>query len=291
MDEKQAPALEAWPQHRRVLEAALEHFLNDVRVPGLMLGGSFAAGSPDFYSDVDLYVVARDEDFAAVQAEKTAAAAAAGRLLTGFVPDHLGPGGDEMYIAVYAGPVKLDLNYLRRSAVQPSWNLANRLVLKDVDGTLAAAVRASVGLGPPPPSAATLVALQNKFWTWCWYVFGKIARSELWEAFDGVHNMRRLALIPLLEWESNRLAEGFRRLESRVAENFRGRLAATISGLDPEQLYRALQAEIELFTELQNTVYPRYGVPPNNTAAQAIQRAIDDAWTRLTSGGARNAEP
>lgn len=45
----------------------------------------------------------RDEHFANLLAEKETAAASAGRILTGFVPDHLGPGGDEMYIAVYDG--------------------------------------------------------------------------------------------------------------------------------------------------------------------------------------------
>lgn len=71
-------------------------FQDDHRVPGVLLGGSFAAGSPDFYSDLDLYVVVHDEHFRNVLAGKRAAAAAAGRVLVGFVPDHLGPGGAEM---------------------------------------------------------------------------------------------------------------------------------------------------------------------------------------------------
>ncbi len=78
-----------------------------------------------------------------------------------------GPGRDEMYIAVYEGPVKADFNYVRRSTVEPNWKLAiaSCLVLKDADGTLAGAICASASLTPPPRSVETLKALRNKFWT------------------------------------------------------------------------------------------------------------------------------
>ncbi len=216
MDPMQIPRLAAWPEHRRVLARMVEYFQHDARVPGLLLGGSFAVGSPDFYSDLDLYVIARDEHFADLLAQKQTAAAAAGRVLTGFVPDHLGPGGEEMYIAVYDGPVKADFNYVRRSTVKPNWKLATRLVLKDTDGTLADAILASASLTPPPPSIETLEALHNKFWTWCWHVFGKIARGELWEALDGVHAIRSLA------WGALRVGKGGK------ARQFRKDLGCTI---------------------------------------------------------------
>src|SRR5437660_10548863 len=95
MDTMRIPGLVAWPEHRRVLAKAVERFQQDDRIPGLLLGGSFASGSHDFYSDLDLYIVADDEHFADVLAEKTTAAATAGRMLTAFVPDQLGPSCDE----------------------------------------------------------------------------------------------------------------------------------------------------------------------------------------------------
>lgn len=225
-----------------------------------------------------MYIVVEDEHFVSVLAEKKIAAAAAGRALTGFVPDHLGPGGDEMYIAVYEGPVKIDFNYLRRSTVKPNWKLATRLVLKDMDGTLGEIIRASSGVTPPPPSGETLEALHNKFWTWCWYVFGKIARGELWEALDGVRDIRILGLVPLLEWDAGRPQEGSRRLESRVDARWLARLAATISPPDATALYGALKVEIELFRELQARVYPRYQVAVDDRGSRSIEHAIELAW-------------
>jgi predicted nucleotidyltransferase len=278
LDPREIASLAAWPEHRRILARAGEQIQKDSRVPGLLLGGSFVSGRPDFYSDLDLYIIVHDEHFEDLLAERQTAAAAAGRVLTGFVPDHLGPGGDEMYIAVYDGPVKADFNYVRRSTVKPNWRLVSRLVLKDADGTLAGAIRASAGLMPPPPSVEALEALHNKFWTWCWYVFGKIARGELWEALDGLHTIRSLALVTVAEWDAGSLQEGHRRLESRLNDQVRARLAATVSTLDPAALYSALQAEIGVFHDLQASVWPRYRVAVDEAPGRIIQEAIRRAW-------------
>ncbi len=67
-------ALERLPKHRGLLERAVARFRDDDRVSGLVLGGSLARGDADFYSDVDLYVISRDEAFDAVFAERDAAA-------------------------------------------------------------------------------------------------------------------------------------------------------------------------------------------------------------------------
>jgi predicted nucleotidyltransferase len=278
LDPKEIARLAAWPEHQRVLARVVERFQKDSRVAGLLLGGSFVSGKPDFYSDLDLYIIVHDEHFTDLLAERHSAAAAAGRVLTGFVPDHLGPGGDEMYIAVYDGPVKADFNYVRQSTIKPNWRLASRLVLKDADGRLTGTIRASAGLMPAPPSVDSLEALHNKFWTWCWYVFGKIARGELWEALDGVHAIRALALVPIAEWDASRPREGHRRLESRLNDNVRARLAATVSTLDAVALHRALQAEIDLFKDLQARVWPQYGVDVDERPGRMIQDAIRVAW-------------
>jgi len=43
-------------------------------VLGALLGGSFVSESPDFYSDLDLYIVGHDEHFADLPAERETAA-------------------------------------------------------------------------------------------------------------------------------------------------------------------------------------------------------------------------
>ena len=43
-----------------LLQRAVDHFQDDKRVMGLVLGGSLAHGAAVSYSDVDLYIIARD---------------------------------------------------------------------------------------------------------------------------------------------------------------------------------------------------------------------------------------
>ena len=57
------PSLDRLPQHRELLERAFAYFRDDIRIVGLVVGGSLARGGVDFYSDLDLYVVVRDVAF------------------------------------------------------------------------------------------------------------------------------------------------------------------------------------------------------------------------------------
>jgi len=182
-------ALNRLPLHRGLLERAFARLRDDDRVVGLVLGGSLARGGADFYSDVDLYVIARDEAFDAVFAERNAAAEAIGAPLFRFTVEPV-PGGSRDFIVTYPGPVKLDLMYYRESELEPHPKWEDLPVLKDDSGSASAVVSRSAGFGLGRAAPEALVELEQKFWTWCWYVFGKIVRGELWEALDGLHNVR-----------------------------------------------------------------------------------------------------
>jgi hypothetical protein len=82
--------------------------------------------------------------------------------------------------------------YLKESDLKPTPNWVGCLVLKDLSGRVGAVVARSQGLAPPQPTTEELLDLNQKFWTWCWYVFGKIERGELWEALDGIHAIRSI---------------------------------------------------------------------------------------------------
>ncbi len=56
--------------HRTILERFVSLCRADARVAAAFLGGSYAAGTADAHSDLDLYLVTTDEDFAAFIAVK-----------------------------------------------------------------------------------------------------------------------------------------------------------------------------------------------------------------------------
>jgi predicted nucleotidyltransferase len=253
------PGLDLLPAHRVLLERAVGYFRDDDRIAGMILGGSLARGAADFYSDVDLYIVARDESFEAVFAERDDAAESLGSPLFRFAVDPF-PGGSRDYIVTYPGPAKLDLMYHRESEIGPDQEWAGRLVLVDDSGSLATVISRSARSRPDRPEPKTLLALNQRFWTWCWYAFGKIERGELWEALDGLHSIRTLALVPLLDWSAERRHEGYRRLERKTNQEQASRLSATAAPMRAQALHAALRAEVELFRELRSSVLERYGL-------------------------------
>ena len=272
--------MEQFTAHGHILDVVVGHYRADPRVCGLLLGGSNASGTMDFYSDVDLDVVVEDDTFGAVFAERDHAADAAGRPLFRFIADHI-PGGEHLYIVLYPtprGPVKLDVEYHRASAVVPAWWLRRRRLLFDRTGALKHVLAQSADVEMPGPSPERLLDLDQKFWTWCWYTFGKIVRGELWEAVDGLHTMRSRALVQLIAWNAGAPSEGYRRLEQKADQRLQGRLAGTLAPPQRSPLYAALRASMDLYVGLRGPLYARLAIGTKEESERALRAAIEEHW-------------
>jgi hypothetical protein len=147
-----------------------------------------------------------------------------------------------------------------------------------------AVVARSEALVPPRPRAEDLSELNQKFWTWCWYAFGKIERGELWEALDGLHSIRSLALVPLLDWTAERPHEGYRRLERKTNQEQASRLLATVAPLRARPLHAALRAEVELFRELRAAVLDRYGLIIDPAPEEVLESEMSRRWAARGAG-------
>jgi predicted nucleotidyltransferase len=277
------PSLDRLPQHRELLERVFARFRDDIRAVGLVLGGSLAQGGADFYSDVDLYVVVRDGAFEDVFAERNSTAEAVGSPLFNFAVDPV-PRGSTDHIVVYDGPVKFDFMYLRESDLRPHPRWDGCVVLKDTHGRVGAVVARSEALSPPRPRAEELSELNQKFWTWCWYAFGKIERGELWEALDTLHSIRSLALVPLLDWTAERPHQGYRRLERKTNQEQATRLLSTVAPMRARALHAALRAEVELFRELRAALLDRYGLTIDLAHEEVLESEMSRRWAARGAG-------
>ena len=188
------------------------------------------------------------------------------------------PGGSTDHIIIYEGPVKFDFMYLKESDFKPVPKWVGCAVLKDASGRVGAVVARSEGLAPPQPATEELLGLNQKFWTWCWYVFGKIVRGALWEALDGLHSIRILALVPLLDWADERPHKGYRRLERKTNPEVASRLMATVAAVEPQALCGALQAEMAHFRRLRAVVFERYGLTFDPTPEELLESEMSRRW-------------
>ena len=264
------PSLRHLPRHSSVLQRAVEKLLVDSRVEALVLSGSLARGTPDAWSDVDLYVVAGDAEFEELFAERAELAATLGDVLAQFtVPGH-GPGSSDQ-IVLYDGLVKLDLMYYRSTAVVPDRKWVGAIVLKDVHDRMSRLQQESRTVAVAAPDDEDLLALDQKFWTWCWYTFGKIQRGEHWEAHDALHQVRS-ALLPMLFAVHGQDDEGYRRLESKLPAEM-VRLRRTLATLGADSQLDALQAEVALFVELRDALFAKRGLTANTAAEDAVRAA------------------
>jgi predicted nucleotidyltransferase len=271
------PGIDLLPAHCALLERAVDHFRNDGRATAGILGGSLARNIADFYSDIDLYVVARDGFFDAVFDERDAAALALGSPLSRFTVDAI-PGSSRDYIITYPGPVKLDLMYHRESEIVPAPKWDGCVALKDASGLIEDVLVRSRNLAPPTPTSEELLELDQNFWTLCWYVFGKIVRGELWEALDGIHTIKRDAFLPMRDWTAGRPHEGYRRLETKLDPEMAERLTGTLAPLEAGALYEALQTAISLYCDLRESLFELRGLTFDPAPEEEIEDDMDRLW-------------
>jgi predicted nucleotidyltransferase len=281
MENLEPRILDEFPKHHQLLERAVIHLQGDDRVVALVLGGSIAKSAMDFYSDIDLYIITEDEFFDTLFAERHALADHTGTAWFRFIADH-NPGGEHDYIVLYPGPVKIDFMYCRASDVAPAPKWTHCLILKDHEAFMAGIRSRSQDLVPPQPEPEMILALNQKFWTWCWYVFGKIVRGEHWMALAGIHAVRSMAILPMLAWAKGLPQEGYRRLERKVTAGEQPLLAATICGLQPAALSAALEAEMVLFGKLRERVFRRFDLSYEPGPEQKLQQEMRrraSAWS------------
>ncbi len=168
---------------RRLKEAARE----DERVVGVVDYGSGSEGRADEWSDVDVALFIRDEDFDSFSASWAAWASQFGPLLLAYV------GGVGHPWAVYdvgLVPLRVDFAFHRESKMEVmlAWpnspRSAEAFVIYDAtDGALTALAEKLVGQSLSPPDLArAFEAVCGDFWYYLLRTLAKLRRGQTWAA-------------------------------------------------------------------------------------------------------------
>lgn len=229
--------------------------------------GSFATGSADPFSDLDLAFVARDSSFEQALARRDHLVNAPGEPVASFTGDHVGVPG--LLIVLYDDLIHVDFSYVRLSEFpnRPE-DLPCRVIWereKELTNRLAQA--------PHPSGGVDLDWIEARMWTWVWYTHTKILRGEVYEALDTLQFMRSRVLFPLLSVTRRERPNASRRTEQQVGD-LKDDFAATVPGLSRESTMRALQATVELYVRLADPLLAETGRQRAKRARHAVMNAL-----------------
>jgi hypothetical protein len=268
-------SFELLPRHRAKVEAAVRAGVEIEDVVAMAVAGSFAVGNADELSDVDLrFYVAETAVDRTVRAIPVLAASC-GTVIASFSGEHVG--APALTIVLYDDLVHVDFDVVS-SAVAAEHNAGLPvLVLWDRDG-----VSARLPGDDRTDVAGDLRWIEDRMWTWCWYIQSKILRGELYEALDGLQYVRDRVLFRLLAFERGTRPAGARRVEAALGDR-REAFAVTIPFADdPSAVLSALRAEVALYLDLSAPLFAEHGVSPNDGARTIVHQALDAGlgWTR-----------
>jgi hypothetical protein len=244
-------ALGELPEHGRVLESAVSLLAADPRVEALYLSGSLAAGTPDRWSDIDLWIVVQGGDIEEVINAHRSLIEQVAPIGTLFPATHLGNPHQIIVFYKEAHPIHVDYQYTEARELVPRRRDAEVAILLDRTGEATRWRNACREVDEPPLTADRIQYFEDRFWAWCWYTHGKIQRGELWESRSAVEYLQSNVLVPLAAAGLGLPEEGNRRLETKLPPRVLNLLARTIPDEHSQRAYTAaLLATIQAYREL-----------------------------------------
>lgn len=268
MDVDIPESFDGHPRHRSKVEAAARAGLENPDVVAMAVAGSFAEGIADELSDVDLRLYVSQESIDRTVGVIPTLAAACGTVVALFTGEHVG--APALTIVLYEDLVHVDFDVLASTGVAEHNRGRPVVVLWERNG---------VSAQLPGQDRADIEHevrwIEDRMWTWCWYIQSKIVRGELYEALDGLQYERDQVLFRLLAFRLGTRPSGARRVEATLGDR-ESAFANTIPlAHDAPAVLAALRTEIDLYLDLGSPLFADHGVSPNDDARTAVRRALD----------------
>jgi hypothetical protein len=192
--------------HQRFVRRALAQISADPRFVGLAAAGSWAEGTMDDFSDLDLLLAIEPAHIEEVMKQRQQIAGSLGRVLASFTGEHVGE--PRLIIALYSDPLlHVDLKFV--SVEDAARRVDEPVVLWERDGRLSQVLKREKGVFPPPNAQW----IEDRFWIWIHAGTSRAARGELFDAIEFLSFIRVNVLGPLGLWRAGRAPMGTRRVE------------------------------------------------------------------------------
>ena len=257
--------------HAAFLRSAVPRLGEDPRVAGIAAGGSYAAGTMDEKSDLDLVIAVEPSAYPAILDDRVRIAEGLGPLLAAFTGEHVGE--PRLLICLYGPPLlHVDLKFVALG--DAAHRVEDPVILWEREGALRRALSADEARYPAPDPQW----IEDRFWVWVHYVTDRIARGELFEAQDSLAILRSRVLGPLALQAAGARPQGVRRLE-RLVPAFARELEAVVPAHDARSCALALRAAAEMYCSVRAADTP--GLTRREAAEGAAMEHLDALLRRI----------
>lgn len=246
------------PNHQNVIDHLVASYRADERVVAAFLGGSYANGTADAYSDLDLYLITTD----AAYADFCASRAAIVRLLGDpvFIEDF---GRPNLVLYVFADGTEGELQLGREGELTGVQSGPYR-VLFDKKNILAGAVFPRHD-ALPAEQVENLRRQINWFWHGLSHLITALGRNQLWWAHGQLETLRhycvRLARLRSDFSDPDAGDEPYFKVEKALGPEQLAPLNATFCPLESEAILRSAFAIVRYYQALAPHLAQMHGVP------------------------------
>lgn len=239
--------LEHHPMLLRLLGLASESLSKDARVIGLVLTGSVASATADVFSDIDLLAITTDDGLLAMWNRRAELESLLGTVAFRFDVTEIVPYSAAAY---YDDGTKLHVTYRSMPMLRLDAEYRNAIILfareQGIAEWAAACQRCC-----SQSDHASLARDDERFWFWLLQGASKVGRGELWAAYDTLHMLRTI-LVSVICAVTGNAFEGFRRIESRLNEQWLPILEGTVVGVERGSLVDAYWQMLRAYEVVRN---------------------------------------
>lgn len=260
------------PHHQIIMNRFISACQADERIVAAFLGGSYARGTADAYSDLDLYVITTDEMYDDFKASCEAFL----RLLDEpLFLENFDDFGFDLIVFTLADGTEGELALGRESHFLHIHGGPHRVLL-DKKGILAGVVFPLY-----QPAQAEQVQTLHRLIYWFWqdlshHFITPIARGQLWSAYGALEDLRRTCVnLARLRQNFSTLAEGYEKIEQVLPSEQLALLQATFCPMEREALLRAALIIVHFYRELAPSLAQAHGIPYPSELARVMYERLE----------------
>ncbi len=257
-------------EQQALLQRFVEACRSDQRIIAAFLGGSFAAGEADQYSDLDIYLVTTDEAYAEFFAERQAFMRRLGEPV--FLEDFNSFGFD-MLIFTFADGVEGEL------ALAPENNFGHihggpYEVLVDKKGLLAGKVLPL--LAPTEEQQVkTLRYLIYWFWEDLSHFITGMQRGQLWLAYSYIEQTRRKCVnLAHLRHDFTAEPSGYADVEKDLPREQLLPLQATFCPMERDSMLQAVETIVDVYRQIARPLAKEHSIEYPVDLEQVLLRRL-----------------